>query len=355
MANHPSSSTITLPYSDITLYVPKSNKRKRTYEAPFNLRAKISSATNFSELKEHLREMTGSRDLTPNTRKLCERLRDWIGEYCNLSCEKLKSERAEDIETTATAMQTWVERVHGKAGLCQTIIDYHQEMVHKRLVLDFGDLLAADWSDFKRKSMGTNQKSSKGSKALKNTWHGQERYDSQHVAEMVLDEKEQKRRYGAVLYPKGDSANGVLAEIAEAAEKLGKEAEQIEWEIVTYAERNSIAHNSIEKDAMNGYLSKAAFTLAKSRQELKEMLLDQQERLAWEHCMDAFQQRWFASYDEADFRRYGVSPYYTASELGKQAVDRRRKREEDDPGLEKNKNELKESYGKREEKGGEQD
>jgi hypothetical protein len=39
------------------------------------------------------------------------------------------------------------------------------------------------------------------------------------VAEMILDEKEQKRRYGAVLYPKGDSANGVLAEIAEAAEQ----------------------------------------------------------------------------------------------------------------------------------------
>jgi hypothetical protein len=47
------------------------------------------------------------------------------------------------------------------------------------------------------------------------------------VTEMILDEKEQKRRYGVVLYPKGDSANGVLAEIAEAAEQLGGEAEQI--------------------------------------------------------------------------------------------------------------------------------
>jgi hypothetical protein len=43
------------------------------------------------------------------------------------------------------------------------------------------------------------------------------------VAEMILDEKEQKRRYGAVPYPKGDSANGVLAEIAEAAEQLGEQ------------------------------------------------------------------------------------------------------------------------------------
>ena len=353
MANHPSSSAITLPYSDITLNVPKSNKRRRTYEAPFNLRAKISSATNFSELKEHLREMTGSRNLTPNTRKLCERLRGWIGEYCNLSCEKLKSEKAADIEVTATAMQSWVERGHGKAGLCQTIIDYHQEMVYKRLLLDFGDLLAADWSDFKRKTMEANRKSSNGSPALKNTWHGQERYDCQHVAEMVLEEREQKRRYGAVLHPKGDSANGVLAEIAEAAEKLGREAEQIEWEILAYAERNSIAHTSIEKDAMNGYLSKAAFTLAKSRQALKEMPFDQQERLVWEHCMDAFQQRWFVTYDEAEFRIFGFPPCHTPSDLGKQATERRQKREEDDPGLEKSKVELKESYGKRKDKEGE--
>jgi hypothetical protein len=269
-----------------------------------------------------------------------------------LGCEKLKSEKAEDIEITATAMQTWVERVHGKVGLCQTLIDYHQEMVHKRLLLDFGDLLAADWSDFKQKTMGANQKSCKGSRALKNTWHGQERYDSQHVAEMVLDEKEQKRRYGAVLHPKGDSANGVLAGIAEAAEKLGREAEEIEWEIITYAERNSIAHSSIEKDAANGYLSKAAFTLAKSRQALMGMPFDQQERLEWEHCMDAFQQRWFDTYDETDFHRDGVSPYHTASELGKRALKRRQERQEANPGLEKNKAELKERYRKREDKGG---
>jgi hypothetical protein len=133
--------------------------------------------TNFSELKEHLREVTGNRSLSPNTRKLCERLRDWIGEYCNLRYEKIKSEKAEDIEITATAMQSWVERVHGKAGLCQTIIDYHQEVVYRRLLLDFGDLLAADWSDFKQKTNEANQKSSKGSRALKNTWHGpSERY-----------------------------------------------------------------------------------------------------------------------------------------------------------------------------------
>jgi hypothetical protein len=266
--------------------------------------------------------MTGSRDLTPNTRTPCERSRDWV------------------------------ERVHGEAGLCQTIIDYHQDMVHKRLLLDFGGLLVSDWSDFKRKANEANQNPSKGSQALKNTWHGQERFDSQHVAEMILDEKEQRRKYGAVLHPRGDNANGVLAEIAEAAEVLGKEAEQIEWEIVAYAQRNSIARSSIEKDAMNGYLSKAAFTLAKSRQALKEMPFDQQERLEWEHCMDAFQQRWFDTYDETDFRGDGISPYHTASELGRRALKRRQERQEADPGLEKNKAELRESYGKGEDKGG---
>jgi hypothetical protein len=60
-------------------------------------------------------------------------------------------------------------------------------------------------------------------------------------------------------------------------------------------------------------------------------------------------------YDEADFRRFGFPQRHTPSELGKRAIEQREKREEDDPGLEKNKAELRESYGKREDKGGEQD
>jgi len=35
-----------------------------------------------------------------------------------------------------------------------------------------------------------NQNSDRDSQALRNTWHGQERYDSHHLAEMILDEKE---------------------------------------------------------------------------------------------------------------------------------------------------------------------
>src|SRR5271163_4102256 len=168
MTSRRSSDSITLPYSDIILEV---SNRKRTYKAPFNLKAKISSATNFSELKAQLREMTGNRNLTPNTRRLCERMRGWIGEYCNLKSQRLKNEKAKDIETTATALQSWLEKVHGENGLAQAIFDYHQDMVHKWLLLEFGDLLAADWSDFKRKTNEANQKSGEGSEALKNTWH----------------------------------------------------------------------------------------------------------------------------------------------------------------------------------------
>lgn len=349
MTSHRSSSSITLPYSDIILEVPK---RKHTYKAPFNLKAKISSATNFSELKEQLREMTGNRNLTPNTRRLCERLRGWIGEYCDLRSQRLKDEKANDIETTATALQSWMEKIHSEDGLAQAIIDYHQDMVHKWFLLEFGDLLAADWSDFKQKTNEANQKLAKNSEALKNTWCGRERYDSQHIAEMILNEREQMKRFGAVLHPKGDSPDGVLEEIAKAAAMLDREAKQIEWEILIYAERNSIAHSSIEKDAMNGYLSKAALTLAKLRQALREMSFDQQERLKWERCMDLFQLRWFATYDERDFRRFGYPPSHTPTELGHAALKRRQTREDNNLALEKNKAELKDSYAKREDKGG---
>jgi hypothetical protein len=353
MASRHSSSSITLPHCDITLEVPKNNKRRRIYKAPFILKAKISSATNFSELKAQLREMAGNRNLTPNTRRLCERLRGWIGEYCNLKSQRLKNEKAKDIETTATAMQSWLEKIHGEFGLSQTIIDYHQEMVHRWLLLDFGDLLAADWSDFKRKSNEANQKSGKNSQAPKNTWHGHERYDSQHLAEMILDERQQMRRYnGVVRDPQGDSADGVLAEIEKAAGVLDRKAEDIEWEILTYAERNSMAYNSIEKDAMNGYLNKAALTLAKSRQALREMSFDQRERLEWERCIDVFQQRWFVAYDESDFHRFGLPPFHTPSELGNAAMERRWQREKNDLAFERNKAELKDSYEKREDKGG---
>src|ERR1700745_4370815 len=101
----PPSSSITLPYSDIILEVPK---RKRTYKAPFNLKAKISSATNFSELKEQVREMTGNRNLTPNTRKLCGWMRGWTGVYCDLKPQRLKNEKANYTETTAKALQCWM-------------------------------------------------------------------------------------------------------------------------------------------------------------------------------------------------------------------------------------------------------
>jgi len=344
-----SSSSISLPYSDISLKVPK---RRRIYNAPFNLKAKISSTTNFSELKEQLREMTGNRNLTPNTRRLCERLRGWIGEYRNLKSQKLKNEKANDIETTATALQSWMEKIHSENGLAQAIIDYHQDMVHNWFLLEFGDILAANWSDFKKKAHEAHQKASEDFGASKSTWRGKERYDSQHIAEMILDEREQMRKFGAVLHPKGDSANGVLEEIATAAGLLDRRAKQIEWEILTYAERNSVAHSSIEKDANNGYLSKAALTLAKSRQALREISFDQQERLKWERCMDLFQERWFVTYDERDFRRFGYPPSHTPTELGKAALKRRQEREDDDLALERSKAELKESYGEREDKGG---
>lgn len=349
MANCRSSSSISLPYSDISLKVPK---RRCTYKAPFNLKAKISSATNFSELKEQLREMTGNRNLTPNTRRLCERIRGWIGEYGDLKSQRLKDEKADDIETTAKALQSWMEKIHSEDGLAQAIIDYHQDMIHKWFLLEFGDLLAADWSDFKQKTNQANQKLGKDSGAPKITWLGDGRYDSQHIAEMILDEREQMRRYGAVLHPKGDSADGVLEEIAKAADMLNRGAKQIEWEILTYAERNSIAHSSIEKDAKNGYLGKAALTLAKLRQALREMSFDQQERLKWERCMDLFQHRWFVTYDESDFRKFGYPPYHTPTELGNAALKRRQTREDKDLALERNKTELKDSYGKREDKGG---
>jgi hypothetical protein len=296
--------------------------------------------------------MTGNRNLTPNTRRLCERIRGWIGEYCDLKSQRLKDEKAKDIETTATALQSWMKKIHSEDGLAQAIIDYHQDMVHKWLLLEFGDLLAADWSDFKRKTNEANQKSGNDSEALKNTWRGQERYDSQHIAEMILDERDQMRRFGTVLHPKGDSSDGVLEEIAKAAAMLDRGAKQIEWEILAYAERNSIAHSSIEKDAMNGYLNKAALTLAKSRQALREMSFDQQERSKWERCMDLFQRRWFVTYDESDVRRFGYPPSHTPTELGNAALKRRQKREEDDLALEKNKADLKDSYAKREEKDG---
>ena len=279
-------------------------------------------------------------------------MRGWIGEYCNLKSQRLKNEKAKDIETTATALQSWLEKVHGENGLAQAIFDYHQDMVHKWLLLEFGDLLAADWSDFKRKTNEANQKSGEGSEAPKNTWRGKERYDSQHIAEMILDEREQMRKFGAVVDPKGDSVDGVLEEIAKAAVMLDRGARQIEWEILAYAERNSIAHSSIEKDAMNGYLAKAALTLAKLRRALREMSFDQQERLKWERCMDLFQRRWFVTYDESDFYGFGYPPTHTPTKLGAAALKRRQKRENDDLALEKNKAELKESFAKREDKGG---
>jgi len=157
---------------------------------------------------------------------------------------------------------------------------------------------------------------------------------------MILDERAQMRKFGAVLDPKGDSANGVLEEIAKAAAMLDRGAKQIEWEILIYAERNSI-HSSIEKDAMNGYLGKAALTLARSRQALREMSFDQQERLKWERCMDLFQQRWFFDYNESDFRRFSLPPSHTPTELGWAALKRRQKREKHELALERNKAELK--------------
>ena len=138
----------TLPYSDIILEVPK---RKRTYKAPFNLKAKISSATKFSELKEQLREMTGNRNLAPNTRRLCERMRDWTGEYCDLKPQRLRNEKANGSETITTALQSGMEKIRSENGLAQAIIDYNQDMVHKWFLLEFGDLLAADLVGFQAK------------------------------------------------------------------------------------------------------------------------------------------------------------------------------------------------------------
>ena len=103
---------------------------------------------------------------------------------------------------------------------------------------------------------------------------------------------------------------------------------------------------------MNGYLGKAALTLAKSRQALREMSFDQQERLKWERCMDLFQQRWFVTWDESDFRRFGLPPSHTPTELGNAALKRRQEREKKDLELERNKAELKDSHTKREDKGG---
>jgi len=56
------------------------------------------------------------------------------------------------------------------------------------ILLDFGDLFAADWSDLKRKTNEANQKSGEDSGAPKNTWH----YQRWHI---TYDESE-FRRFG---------------------------------------------------------------------------------------------------------------------------------------------------------------
>jgi len=95
--------------------------------------------------------MTGNRNLAPNTRRLCERMRDWTGEYCDLKPQRLRNEKANGSETITTALQSGMEKIRSENGLAQAIIDYNQDMVHKWFLLEFGDLLAADLVGFQAK------------------------------------------------------------------------------------------------------------------------------------------------------------------------------------------------------------
>src|SRR2546429_5970666 len=106
MSIHPSSSSVTIPYSDMIPDIPKINKRKHTYKALISLSPKISSATNFFGAQRAARRDDGmpipdSEYPQAVRTNGCE---VGLGEYCNLGSKRLKSEKAKDIEITATVM-----------------------------------------------------------------------------------------------------------------------------------------------------------------------------------------------------------------------------------------------------------
>ncbi len=318
-------STFKLPGKDQSRSLPYpviGNKRARIHSPPHEIQSTVSRDDNFRALKQQLRSMDrAARNMTPNTVLLVRLLKRDIADWERLDKTKHRreaSERAEDIEILAGYMQARMKEVHGENGLCQFILDYYSQIAETKLLLDFGDFLAVDLNNFKNKTYGATWTNAPGGG-----------YDFQEISEMIFQERESIKKYGCVIPSHRKSEKGVVKELELAAEKLGLNAAQLEWQIHVYADRNYAAHSGVKKMLEEGRMGDVARCIIDGRMSLHMACTDQNEQMRWQNAIKAVEEQYFERiYDKTYLS--GGQIEYQVTKLGQKKLDARFKRLKED-------------------------
>ena len=297
-----------IPHSDRKVMIPSPpRKSTSTYAPPYRISAEVEPKDNFTDFDQQLKSMLENPKITPPTRKFATLVRKKIEQYATIHArfntdKTEKKKLGEEISDLAHYTQSRLRETHGEHGSVQNLLDMQSYYEDQDLLLNFGDIFAANlnkikcWSREKEPWLQT-------AAWVKNDWH--------IVSDWIRYEEKQKREYGSIQEPMGENPEGVRSDVTRAAWRLNIDPAELEWEIHLYAERNHMAHLGIIKDAEACRFGHVAKILATLMEKLDCSNISPELKCQYRNAVRLFEREYFEFFNYSDSPpTYGLNSYH---------------------------------------------
>ncbi|KAI9714150.1 MAG: hypothetical protein M1812_006478 [Candelaria pacifica] len=186
------------------------------------------------------RAITKVRDISPRLRMFVNKLKEDCDLLLNGKCKKgAREEMLRNVKINQDMLESKMEEVHGKSGLCDAITQSLELVAEVRLRTDYGDYMAISLAPYQTPDFDEY------------FWRFPNKKDWQAVSAALDEERKRMQEYhrrkqvavGLVERPETPLMN----DIEKAAEERNTTAEQFAFEIQAYAARNSYCHSGIKR------------------------------------------------------------------------------------------------------------
>ena len=231
------------PSSSIDIHRASEAHPSISYTAPYP--RPPSDNLNALGLKRRIaygNKLRQNRDISPRTMAFI----NWWKDRCSALLKAkpfARKKLTEEVEILDNEMQSRYDKIHGKDGLCNTVIELFNAMAELRMKVEYGDYLSHTCSALKAENMGDM------------IWKVK-KLDWQEVGRQVKKEEttrvEEQRRQLPL------SPTPYLDDIAKAADRLGHDFAIVRYQILAYAERNDFCHSGVKNMIQNGEFQELA-------------------------------------------------------------------------------------------------